>query len=232
MTADQGPVETLTANAARHFAGSRLKSLRGLRARQLNRRPQAEDHPGSEGDCHAEGEHGKIDVDGGFMGERVGRQIEDDDVERLVREQDAEPRAGDREQQGFRKQLANDAAASGANGGANGELVLARGGAGEQKDGHIAASDEQQKGNRAKQQVERSPELPNVGFVQPFDMHLEAADGEVGWRFLCELLNQGLQGRVCLRVTDAGFETNANIERALQVLGDLLGHIHVDVKPR
>jgi hypothetical protein len=33
-------------------------------------------------------------------------------------------------------------------------------------------------------------------------------------------------------VTDAGLETNAYIERALQVLGDLLGHIHVDVKPR
>ena len=53
---------------------------------------------------------------------------------------------------GFGEQLEDDAAAAGADRGANGELMLARGTARQQQDGDIAAADDEQQGDRSAEQ--------------------------------------------------------------------------------
>ena len=61
------------------------------------------------------------------MRKRVGRKVGDDDVERLVGQQDTEGSAGEGKKEGFGEQLTDNAAAAGSDGGSDREFVAARG---------------------------------------------------------------------------------------------------------
>ena len=68
----------------------------------------------------------------------------DDEREAPPGDEDAEGGAGERDAERFGEELADHARAVGADGGADGEFVLALCAAGEEKDGDVAAADEEQ----------------------------------------------------------------------------------------
>ena len=67
--------------------------------------------------------------------------------------------AAERQQRALDEQLPDDAAAAGADGGANRDLALAGGRARQQHVGDIAAGNDQQQADRAEQRVEHAAEL-------------------------------------------------------------------------
>jgi hypothetical protein len=109
--------------------------------------------------------------------------------------------------------------------------VLPRGGAGQQQDGHIAATDEQQQGNRAEEQVQCPAKPLKELVVEAFDMDLEAPNREMGWSFFCELFHQGLERGVGLGMRDARFKACLYVEGIAGILNNLQGDVDVGVIP-
>ena len=112
----------------------------------------------------------QIDLNRRLMRERQLRQVGSDDANRLVREQNAEPGAGKRQQQRFSQQLANDPYPAGADRGSHREFVLSGGGSREKQNRDVGAADQQQQGNRTEQQVERSAKIVHKLFVETDDV--------------------------------------------------------------
>ena len=82
------------------------------------------------------------------------------------REKDAERTSGKGEQNTFRKKLADDAIGIRAERGTNGELPAARGGASEQKIGHIGASDQKNETDRSEEHEEKGTNAADDIFLQ------------------------------------------------------------------
>ena len=74
-----------------------------------------------------------------------------------------------REHDAFGEQLADDACAARAHGGADGEFTLAAGGADEQKIGDVGAGDEQNEADGAEQDEERLTSAGDDGVAQRLD---------------------------------------------------------------
>ena len=70
-------------------------------------------------------------------------------------EQHAQDAPGDGEQDAFGEELADDAGAAGSQGGADGKLALAAGGAHQQQVGHVGAGDQQHQADGAQQHEQR-----------------------------------------------------------------------------
>ncbi len=84
----------------------------------------------------------------------------------------AQRRAGDRQHHRFRQQLANQPAASRADGDAHGQLVLPRCSPRQQQDRNVGAPDDQQCQHGAEEQRQRSGEFAEHFFVQRDDLYL------------------------------------------------------------
>ena len=69
--------------------------------------------------------------------------------------------AGERQQHAFGQQLADDAAAAGADRGADRDLALPAGGADQQQVGDVGAGDQQHEADRAEQHQQRRPHVPH-----------------------------------------------------------------------
>src|SRR5216683_3408102 len=108
-------------------------------------------------------------------------------------EAEAEDGSGSREDEGFREELADDAAACGSKCGAHGELLGARGCAGEQAVREVDADDEKDESDGSPEDDERAAEtagdevleVPELGgvvaFVSTLDAAVEGWEKEVGF---------------------------------------------------
>ena len=86
-------------------------------------------------------------------GQARGRQRQQR-IEPPAREKHAGCSPENRQDHAFRKKLANEPSASGAEGGANRNLAVARGGPGQEQVGQVRAGDEQDAADRAEEGVE------------------------------------------------------------------------------
>ena len=68
--------------------------------------------------------------------------------------------------------------AAGANGGADAELAAAAGSAGQQKDGYVAAADEQKQGHGAKHEVKSAADVVHEVFIEADDGELHGVSGK------------------------------------------------------
>ena len=93
-----------------------------------------------------EEEDAPVEADGGSVFADAGQAGGGDGEQRAhagVAKDEAEHAAGDREDDGFGEELADDTGAAGAHGGADGEFTLAAGSADEQEIGDVGAGDEE-----------------------------------------------------------------------------------------
>src|ERR1700741_4417256 len=86
----------------------------------------------------------------------------DEQREALPCQQDAKQGPGPCDGQRLRKQLADDAEAAGSDGGTHGQFMLAFGAAGQEQDGYIPTTDQQQRSNCTEEQIESWPKGPRV----------------------------------------------------------------------
>ena len=191
MRAGEEAVRGASINRADDLARAGLHDLADLRTRELQGGPESEEQAGEHGDRDTEREHGQVNLDVGLVRERIFRQRWDDDGERAIGEEHAENGSGEGEQQGLGQELADEAWAAGADGGANGEFMLAHRAAGQEKDGDVAASDGEQKGYCCEQEIQSTTEIMNEIVVQADNIELEMAAGKMLGRFLRELVDQG-----------------------------------------
>ena len=133
-----------------------------------------------------------IHLDDRLGGERVGRHPRHDQRKALPRDQHAQRCAGHGDRERLRQQLLHDAAASGSEGRAHGELLLAMRAAHEQQDRHVRAADEQQRRHRAEQQKEPRAHRPRIELDDAAQRHAKRV-GVACRRLLRELLHDGLQ---------------------------------------
>src|SRR5207253_497965 len=82
-----------------------------------------------------------------------------DPFEAAIRKETTCCAAGKSQNETFDEQLANELAASGTNRGAHGNFFFAGSGASEKQVGHVAASDQEQHGDRADQGVQHALEI-------------------------------------------------------------------------
>ena len=68
---------------------------------------------------------------------------------------------GERQHQAFGEQLADHSAAAGADGGADGDFLLALGGAGQEQVRHVRAGDQEHETHRAQQHQQGGPDVPD-----------------------------------------------------------------------
>ena len=115
---------------------------------------------------------------------------------RMAQRRDAQPRdaAGGREHQAFGQHLAHQAAALGAERGAQADLALARRAARQQQVGDVDAGDEQHQRDRADQREQRRAQLADQLFLQREDHHRAA-----GIELRLFLLELGVDGSACRR---------------------------------
>src|SRR5712672_1667952 len=99
-------------------------------AHNLKRGREPENDGGKNGTGQRESEHGKVQADDRFGGNDSRRYECHETFESTPSHNSAENRAAGGEQEAFDEELANDAPASRAERGANGELFFARGSAG------------------------------------------------------------------------------------------------------
>ena len=92
-----------------------------------------------------------------------------------VADNEAEDAAGEGEHEALGEQLANDAGATSAHGGADGELALAAGGTDQEQVGDIGAGDEQNEADGSEQNQQRGASAGNDGVAQR--LHAEAGLG-------------------------------------------------------
>src|SRR5258708_19178967 len=130
----------MSGSAAGAFAAV-AKGIVEVAANDLERGSESENDGGEHGYSEGKGQHGKIEADDGFFRNDALRHQGHDGFESAPSEERAKDGAAGREQEAFDQELADDAPASGAECGADGELFLASGGAGEEQVGDVAATD-------------------------------------------------------------------------------------------
>src|SRR6267154_5899149 len=168
-------------------------------AHNLKRGREPKNNGGEDRTGQRESEHGKVQADDRF-GRNDSRRYEcHETFESTPSHNSAENRAAGGEQEAFDEELANDAPASGAERGANGELFFARSSAGKKQIGYIAAADKEQKTNGGQDDVQGGSELTNDQIGQRFDVNAEIF-GIVLGIYLGEIL--GNHGEVGFRLPD------------------------------
>jgi hypothetical protein len=132
------------------------ESARWIVARETQCGDKTEQEAADEREPDGEREDGTTDTDDGFGGKRIRRQQQGKPC-KPVRRSHTQDGAGAGDNQSFDEQLADDAPAAGADGGANGEFRLARAATGQQKDGAVGAANDEQKNDTGQQKRERTP---------------------------------------------------------------------------
>ena len=119
---------------------------RGIVTRETQCGNQTEEDAAEQRERDREREDGSVDANDGFGGKGIWRK-QQGKLCKPVRRSNAKDcaRAGDDD--GFDEQLADDTPATGADGAADGEFMLARAAAGQKKDGAVGAADDQQEHN-------------------------------------------------------------------------------------
>src|SRR5882762_7911514 len=174
-------------------------------ANYLQRRCETENDGGENGTGQREGEHGKIQADDRFRRNDSRRYECHETFESTPSHNSAENRAAGGEQEAFDEELANDAPASRAERGANGELFFARSSAGKKQIGYIAAADKEQKTHGGQDDVQGGAELTNDQIGQRFDVNAEIF-GIVLRIYLGEILGDNGEVGFCLANGDTWFE--------------------------
>ena len=149
-------------------------------------RHQTERQAGRQRDDHREREHREIERD---LVEPRNRDAIADQCEQAAQAQrrDAQPgdAAGGSQHQAFGQHLAHQAAALGAERGAQADLALARRASRQQQVGDVDAGDEHDQRDRADQREQRRAQLADQLFLQREDHH--RAPGIALWLFFFEL---------------------------------------------
>ena len=179
-------------HAANHAPSTGLRHAADIRTRQLQRRPDTKRDRGHDGERHAEQQDRHIHLDDRLGRERVRRDPRHDQRKPLPRDQEAQQRASHGNRQRLRQQLLHDAAASGSEGRAHGELLLAMRSTHQQEDRHVRAADEQQRRHRAQQQKEPRAHRPSIELDDAAQRHAKRVGVACG-RLPRELLHDGLQ---------------------------------------
>src|SRR5438045_6244741 len=130
-----------SASAAGVFRAARLNQMAELGTRELPRRRHAEENAGEYRQSSAERQDWKIHFNGGFVREGIEREQRGESIDTFVCGDYAQGGSGDGEKHGFGEELADQAAASRADGDTHGKFVLAGGAAGKQQDRDIGARD-------------------------------------------------------------------------------------------
>ena len=134
-----------------------------------------------------------------------------------VAEDEAEDAAGEREDDAFGEQLADDAGAAGAHGGADGEFTLAAGGADEEEIGDVGAGDEQDEADGSEEDEERGARVADDGVAERLDA--EAVFGSHAVRVVAaELVGGEFELGVGLGEGNAGLEA-AGGEKVVALVG-------------
>src|SRR5882724_1758312 len=178
-----------------------------ISANHLKRGREPENDGGKDGTGQREGEHGKVQADDRFGGNDSRRYECHETFESAPSHNSAENCAAGGEQEAFHQKLANDAPASRAERGANGELFFARSGAGKKQIGYIAAADKEQKANGGQDDVQGGSELTNDQIGQRFDVNAEIL-GIVLRVYLGEILGNHSEVGFCLANGDTWFEVS------------------------
>src|SRR5215472_6508737 len=109
--------------------------------------------------------------------------------------------------------------------------MLSRRGPGQQQDGDIAATDQQQQSHRPEEQVERPAKFFDELFVEAYHAKLRVIRREVPRRFLRELLDQRLERGIGLRMRYAWLEAYPGVEGLDRIPGDFQRKIDIAVAP-
>lgn len=218
---------------AGRLARVRLHYLADLRLRELPCGPKTKQNAGADGNQDREDKHGHIELDRRFVRKRKLRQIRSNHPDSFVREQDPKPGARKRKKQRFRQQLANDSDPARAYCRAHRKLMLPRSRPCQQKDRDIGATDHQQQGDRAKQQIERAPKIFHELFVETNDVKSLMFFRRIESRRLaCKFIDQRLQGCIRLHMGYTRFESHlSEIVQGL-ILRNFQGKINVPIVPR
>ena len=188
----------------------------------------------SQGNNKRETEDPPIQADGGAVLADTGQAGGADGEEcthAYEAEDEAQDAAGDGEHHALGEELADDAAALRAEGGADGEFALAAGGADEQQVGDVGAGDEQDQADGAEQHEERAAGVTDDGIAQGLnaEVALRICPGE----FAQELLPGELHLGIGLVQRDAGFQHGGDLEEVALVGGvwiELEGHPQIGLR--
>jgi hypothetical protein len=183
----------------------------GLRGAQ--RRHQPEDERAAEGDGEGEDQRAGVHVERDHRRD-AGDRAQDVDAPRGQQRPEG---AGDhRQDEALEHELADDAAAAGAERGAHGDLVAARGAAREQQVGDVGAGDEEDEHDRDHEHDQRRAHRRGVRLVER--EHLDAAALLLLGVGLLEARGDG--DHVGLRLVEAGVALHAGVD--LQVVAAAL----------
>ena len=111
--------------------------------------------------------------------------------------------AEDGQQNAFGEQLPHQPLPSGAQSGADGDFLLAAGGAREQKVRDVGAGDQQHQRHRAHQHKQRAADVSHHLFLQANDVH---AEGAVALVLFADAAGDDVDIRLRLRNRDAGLQ--------------------------
>jgi len=139
----------------------------------VQRRDQAEDESGHDRHRQREEQDGSIQPDDRLRGNDARRNHGDEGLEPAPGHERAEGGASQGQNEAFDQELAHEPPAARAQGGPDGELLLARGGPGEEEIGHVAAADEQEQADGGQDDEEGDPETSHDHVGQRLDLHLE-----------------------------------------------------------
>ena len=120
-----------------------FQALVQVAARHLQRRKQPERHRGRDGDGHGVAQRPPVHFPVDVVRHLIGRHVRRDHACADFGEQDAHRHRGERQHDALREQLPDDAAARGADGGAQRDLAAARRRPREHQVGDVRARDEQ-----------------------------------------------------------------------------------------
>ena len=149
--------------AAGHGAPSLLERFVEAFSRVVKGRKEAEEQPGRDGEPQGEGEHPKVQADA--LGARQGGGVQGDELARSpVGKEETQGTAQEREEDALGQQLADEAPAAGAQGGADRDLPTAGGQPDEEEVGDVQAGDQEDRGNH--------PEEDHEGGADLLDEHL------------------------------------------------------------
>ena len=177
-------------------------------ARRLQRRNQAEDEAGGERDDRGERQHAPVDADAGPVDADARNVAGVDGQQRADADHaDHQPEhaAHRRQHDALGQQLPHDAAAAGADRGADRDLALADGRAHQQQVGDVGARDQQDEGDRAQQHPQRRSDVADDDLLHRRDAEAALAAQRVRKR-LAELLRGLLQLRGGGGERDARFQ--------------------------
>jgi hypothetical protein len=207
---DERAAESGDAGAGRCGASGFVENGIDVWAGELPGRGEAKENAGESCDCESEGECAQVKLN--FV---EARDVGGADGEENLQEPPAKERAGqatsDGEKQTFQNKLAKDARAAGSEGGANGDFLAARDGAGEKEVSDVGAGNEHYTGDDG-------PEEKEGGFEARTDRILQQRDGSDACAEEHAGMNRGDVGldRVhfggSLVEGDAGFEAADDVQ--------------------